>query len=206
MELSGDVTLSSDGPVVVSGIIETRSTTNPQDGANLTIEAAGPIIVSGRIDTSGHNADLVGQGDQEGGHGGNVTIRTTSTNTFVVPTIITRGGDAAFIYPRDPAQQNWTGGHGGDITITTQGTTPGVALQFGGERLLDSAVDPLPQQQGVHELPTRTTFHRGLLTTGGYGGQFGGLDGINEAGAPGGNGGKHYGYLSATRPSAVCGN
>ena len=189
LKLQGDVTLSSDGPVTISGTVETQSAANPQDGANLTIESVGPVVLSGRIDTAGQNPDPLGQGDQDGGQGGSVTIRTASASTFAVPTIITRGGDAAFIYLPDPLQQNRAGGHGGDITITTHGTTPGVALQFAGERLPDSAVDPLPKQQGNHRLPSRTTFHRGLLTTGGYGGQFGGPDGVREEGAPGGNGG-----------------
>jgi len=189
LELQGDVTLSSDGPVLISGTIKARSTTNPQDGANLTIESTGPVVVTGRINASGQNADPEGTGDQNGGVGGNIIIRTASTSAFTVPTIITRGGDAAFIYLRDPIQQNLTGGHGGHITIRTLGSTPGVALQFAGERLPDSAVDPLPKQQGAHQPPTRTTFHRGLLTTGGYGGQFGGPDGVSEAGAPGGSGG-----------------
>ncbi|NOT55998.1 MAG: hypothetical protein HOP18_15470 [Deltaproteobacteria bacterium] len=123
LNLIGDTTLRADGPVMISGMIDAQSATNLQDGAKLTIESPDIIFVAGRIDTSGLDADRTGSGPPTGGIGGSVTIRTASPATFAVPTIITRGGDAALTDPRYP-EQNFVGASGGAVTITTSPYAP----------------------------------------------------------------------------------
>ena len=168
LELTADTMLRADGPVGISGTIEGY---DERDGIHLTIESGEVIALSGTIDVSGRSGSEMGGGDQPGGTGGSVTLRTASADVFSVPTIITRGGDAALTDPR-VAAKTFPGGAGGPITIQTNSAPDELALRFVGAELPVDEVDPLPTQQGAHTLPTTTTFRRGLLTTGGYGGQF----------------------------------
>ncbi|MSQ47695.1 MAG: hypothetical protein EXR78_04780 [Deltaproteobacteria bacterium] len=188
LELTADTVLRADGPVGISGTVEGY---NERDGVHLTIESGDVIAVSGTIKVAGRSGPEMGSGDQPGGNGGSVTLRTASADVFSVPTIITRGGDAALTDRRTPAK-TFTGGAGGSITLTATGVADELAFRFAGTERPTTAVDTMPSQQGAHTLPSTTTFRRGLLTTGGYGGQFKGPDGelgVTVTGTAGGTGG-----------------
>ena len=200
LELTADTILQADGPVGISGTIEGS---DERDGIPLTIESGEVIALSGTIDVAGRSGIDMGSGDQPGGNGGRVTLRTAAAEVFSVPTIITRGGDAALADQRDPAK-TFSGGAGGAITLTTNSAPDQLALRFVGTELPVEEVDPLPPQQGAHTLPSTTTFRRGLLTTGGYGGQFKGPDselGVTVAGSAGGAGGDIT--IDCSQPSTV---
>ena len=201
LQLTADTILRADGPVGISGTVEGH---DERDGIHLTIESGDVIGISGTITVAGRSGLEMGSGDQPGGNGGSVTLRTASTDVFSVPTIITRGGDAALTDIRVPTKA-FTGGIGGPITITTSGGVANeLALRFVGTERPTTATDTLPPQQGAHALPSTTTFRRGMLTTGGYGGQFKGPAGelgVTVAGTAGGAGGNIT--IECSQPSTL---
>jgi hypothetical protein len=163
--LLDDTVLRVPGSVHISGTISAHGGTPGIEGADLTILSHHPVVISGTIDTSGRNGLELGPPPQGGGHGGNVTIRTSSPAPIIVPTIIARGGDAD---RNDTHEANLTfgGGLGGHVRIHTNGGD----VVFGGTVLPPEQVDPLPPQPGGATTPSQTVFQRGILTTGGYGG------------------------------------
>ncbi|HEX9659059.1 MAG TPA: hypothetical protein VGA18_02125, partial [Rhodothermales bacterium] len=134
LEIIGVATLASHGATSITGTVTAMR--DERNGADLTIESVGPTAITGRIVTAGMNGEDLGGTTETGGRGGNVTIRTESTGTFTVPTIVTRGGDANRTDLRSP-QTTFDGGWGGDVTVMTHG----VPIRFAGDKISSGSVD-----------------------------------------------------------------
>ena len=185
LKINGQHTiLAATGPVSLLGKITVRRAAGNRHGGKLTLVSVGRVFLQGEIDTTGRNGMASGTAPQAGGVGGGVTLRTQNRAAFTVPTIITRGGDAALTDMRAPAT-TFPGGNGGEITIAARS----VLLRFAGQTLDETMVDPLPPDLTGVTLPLTTLFRRGLLTTGGFGGFYKGPNNTLTAGAAGGHGG-----------------
>lgn len=115
------------GTVIVSGDIDMRLTGNlyiapggrlvvrrGADGGNIRIVMAGLPVIQGLIDTTGPDSTA---NPGRGGAGGAVQIYYGSPGTLLVPTLITRGGDAS----QTDGVTVGVGGAGGRINIDTSG-------------------------------------------------------------------------------------
>ena len=99
INVSGSFYLAPSGSIVV------------RDGANggpLSLSARGPAILQGLVDTRGEDAPST-VATQAGGNGGNVTVSINRDHNFLLPAIITRGGDT------DVAL---VGGNGGAVSVS----------------------------------------------------------------------------------------
>jgi len=115
-----------DGTLIVSGNTELRITgsfylsptgqiiaRNGDDGANLQVYSRGTPVIQGLIDARGEDGSMGAKG---GGNGGTVEFVFSSPGLLLLPTIITRGGDADFADPTLPGGGP-QGGNGGSVTV-----------------------------------------------------------------------------------------
>jgi hypothetical protein len=193
LNLSADATISVGGTLFIgpSGRIITSDALN---GNALTFNSNGVPIVNGVIDVRGKSGLLT---TGSGGNGGAVRFSTASEGPLLVPTLVTRGGDAN--YSNCPGMQvdplplfdctSFVAGSGGNIVINALAD-----IVFSGTTSADPSfiLDALPAQPtgNLTRLPMDIKdFKRGLLTSGGVGGTGEGL-GLNaNGGGTGGRGG-----------------
>ena len=111
LEVAGDLDLRLVGTLYLSptGRIVLRNGIN---GGDLSITTRGVPIIQGLIEAVGADATA---NDGVGGNGGTVTITAAGAGPWLIPTIITRGGDADLASP--PVG---TGGSGGNVVVNVQ--------------------------------------------------------------------------------------
>ncbi|MBQ5946806.1 N-acetylmuramoyl-L-alanine amidase [Massilia sp. ST3] len=187
LRVTGTFYLAPNGRILVSA-------TNQFDGGGLTVRTLGSPIIQGLIDATGkHDAGV----RFRGGDGGKVEFHSQAFQNLLLPTIITRGGNAT----TSVLPYTGTGGAGGSITIHSgsanlfvgggNGPAFGVGPAFrdgitvtslppfyiGAElpppppfNLTSGGATPVAgQRTPLRALPTQTGFTRGLLTSGGMG-------------------------------------
>lgn len=176
------------GTVVPAGRIVTSDALN---GNALTLNTNGSPIIQGTIDLSGKNAEVM---STDGGNGGTLSISTGTEGPSLIPTLVSRGGDAdqAAVSSNPFASQ---GGKGGDVVITSQDDI----ILSGGNPPVDTLPPPppfslssigVPRPSPGQRVPLRPAafqvgFSRGILTSGGIGGS----GGAEVSGGRGGDGG-----------------
>lgn len=215
--LTGDTALDVDGTFYLgpNGRITASGNAWTKDGHSLTITADGIALIEGSIDTSGHDSTLA---DGDGGDAGDFTFRTAAPGPAIIPTVITRGGDADTVVDNTVLKQ---GGDGGAVIIRGRSNNAAdpVSMHFEGSD--EFPADTLPPPPPFNQMPVVvgsateppsewqcqrpvsgerlplgrdagganiSNFRRGILTVGGIGGA---SDVTRQGtGGPGGNGGR----------------
>lgn len=186
MSVTGSFYLAPSGRILVNA-------TNMLDGGSLNVQMLGTPVLQGLIDATGKH----GLGGPRGGDGGQIEFHSAAFQSLLVPTLITRGGNAT----SSAVPYTGTGGSGGNITINGGsahvfvGGGNGPAFSIGPAfraNITETALPPfyigaeLPppppfnvtsggitpvagQRTPLRKIPTQTGFTRGLLTSGGMG-------------------------------------
>ena len=127
--VSGSLYLAPNGSIVM------RDGTN---GGNLTLAVRGPAVLQGLIDARGEDAPVTAA-TQAGGDGGNIVILFNHDHDFLLPSIITRGGDT------DAAL---AGGDGGAVTVSMSS----------GQLFVGGGTGPRPTLADTPKPPSRSDF------------------------------------------------
>lgn len=207
LRLTGTLYLAPTGQIVVRDGLQ---------GQDFSLAVRGLPVIQGLLETAAIDTDL----NEPGWQGGNVEILAASPGPFLIPAVITRGGEAD---SADVTTGVGAGGNGGAVTIQVGSSHlfvgGGVGNSVSGPPIrtgVDPALPLAPDHVG-HRLPppppfnlgsvgisrpvagqrvplrkaaTQIGFTRGILTSGGMGGTGIGTSAATQAGGPGGTGGR----------------
>ncbi len=195
LEITGDIAINVSGTLFIApeGKIVTS---NGMNGGSMTLNTNGTPLIHGVLDASGRNGEIM---PSNGGNGGTVSLSMAADGPLLVPTLVTRGGDAdeAAVLAYPLASQ---GGRGGDVLLTS---LVGDLFLSGGPPPTDTLPPPPPfnlssigtlrpdpgQRVPLKKAAFQVGFTRGILTSGGMGGSGIGTSPDNQAGGRGGDGG-----------------
>lgn len=190
-----------DGPLVVSGAVdlvcaghflvgptgEIRGR-DGDAGARLVVHVQGGFQIDGVIDLAAQ--ERAAGDDGPGAAGGHFELWTTAPGDFALPTVITRGGDANL---------RAAGAPGGDVTVHVVGGDAATTLILSGAAPLPERIHSRtawfdacgePCAPAWRELDG-SDFRRGVLTSGGLGGDAPDVaSGVADDGGAGGRGGR----------------
>ena len=129
INVSGSFYLAPSGSLIVR---------NGPNGGPLSLSVRGPAVLQGLIDTRGEDAPAAAA-TQAGGSGGAVTVTINRDHNFLLPALITRGGDTDVGLP---------GAVGGNATVNL----------FTGNLFVGGGTGPRPNLGATPNPPSRSDF------------------------------------------------